>query len=180
MNVKRIQETAFNSDQKYMEVRCKDSNKEVTYMKGTHISDISSYWNVTSWTVHHELSDIILLIVYYMIHVSRTHTHRQIDTHKHSLLLSLSLSHTLQHTLTHSLNHSLNHSLTQSLTYSITHSHSPSLPHSLTLSLSLSLTLGALEVLVPMCSFYSAINGDRLNLTAAAQERLQHQVHLLT
>ena len=142
MNVKRIQETAFNSDQKYMEVRCKDSNKEVTYMKGTYISDISSYWNVTSWTVHHELSDIILLIVYYMIHVSRTHTHRQIDAHKHSLLLSLSHSHTLSntrshtHSITHSLTHSLNHPLTHILNHSLSLSLPPSLSHAFSLSLS--------------------------------------------
>ena len=34
MNVKRIDETSFSSDRKYMEVRCLDSNKEVSYMKG--------------------------------------------------------------------------------------------------------------------------------------------------
>ena len=36
--------------------------------------------------------------------------------------------------------------------------------------------LGALEVIAPLCTSYSAPNGERLKFTAAAKDRMQHQV----
>ena len=36
--------------------------------------------------------------------------------------------------------------------------------------------LGALEVIAPLCTTYSAPNGERLKFTAAAKDRMQHQV----
>jgi ribosomal protein S27E len=34
MTVKRMEETGFSSESKFMEVKCRESNKDVVYLKG--------------------------------------------------------------------------------------------------------------------------------------------------
>lgn len=37
LTVKRTEEIGFNSDTKYMEVKCKDNNKITSYLKGNYM-----------------------------------------------------------------------------------------------------------------------------------------------
>jgi magnesium-transporting ATPase (P-type) len=42
LTVKRLEETGFSSESKCMEVRCRESNKDVIYMKGK-VTALHSY-----------------------------------------------------------------------------------------------------------------------------------------
>ena len=154
-----------------MEVRCRESNKDVIYMKGNcaslpspHLCSSKLLLTLLYYTPLY--SNLLNLILFYSTQLRRVHRHRlitEVDSY-------LSIPATLNNTQPSPLPSPLPIPFPLHLTFPLL---CPLPFHSLC---SLPSPSGALEVILPLCSNYIGLKGENIPMSPNATDRIQHHV----